>query len=338
MILKACVSLIPVFLLLLLLVILDSMKLVSKRLLLLCLLWGIVSAVLSFFLNTFLIRTLDFGFNNYSSFVAPFVEEGFKLGFLWMLIRRNRIGFMIDAAIYGFSIGAAFAFSENLFYLFRFAGNEGNLMVWIIRGFGTAVMHGGSTALFGILCMGALNRKSGPGFAALTGALASIVFHGLFNLFLLSPVISTSLILVIIPVSILLVFHMNEKSVRNWLELEFDSEVSMLRMIRVGRFAETRTGQFLMSVRHHFSREVVFDLYCYISLYLELSMKAKAHLMLRENDLAVPSDPVIAEKLKELKALERTIGKSGLLAISPVLRMSRKDLWKLALLGSENNG
>ena len=333
MILKIIVSLIPVFLLLGMLLFLDSMKLVAKGILFLSLFWGIMSAGLSFFFNTFLIRNLGFTFETYSGFVAPLIEEILKMGLILLLIQKNRIGFMIDGAIYGFSIGASFAFCENLFYLFHFSGAEGNLMVWITRGFGTAVMHSGTTAIFAIICMSALNRQNKLGLAALTGALVAIVIHSLYNQFLISPLISTLIVLVVVPVSISLIFQFNEKSIRDWLEIEFDTEASVLRMIKKGRFTDTRAGAFLISVRRHFPKEVVLDMYCFISLYLELSMKAKSYIMLKENDFEVVMDPEIPAKLKELKALEKNIGRAGYLAIAPVLRLNHKDLWKLSLLG-----
>jgi hypothetical protein len=42
--------------------------------------------------------------------------------------------------------------------------------------------------------------------------------------------------------------------------------------------------------------------------------------------------PGLKEKLAELKGLQKNIGKAGMLAISPVLRMGRKELWKLSIL------
>jgi RsiW-degrading membrane proteinase PrsW (M82 family) len=332
MIIKVFVSLIPVFLFLIMLLYLDSLKLVNKSLLLICLGWGLVSAGMSFFLNTFLINHLNVSFGTYSGFIAPFVEEWLKCGMLWLLIKRNKIGFMIDGAIYGFSIGAAFAFAENLFYLTQFAGNDSNLMIWITRGFGTAVMHGGTAAIFGILCMSALNRHSSLTMATISGIAAAILIHGIFNQFLVSPLVSTVLILLMVPLSIIFIFNLNEKSIRDWLELEFDSEVGMLRMIRKGQFSQTKTGDYLVSLKAHFPGEMVLDMYCFISLYLELSMKAKSLMMLKENDLVIPSDPELKDKLCELKALRKSIGRGGYLAISPVLRMNRKDLWKLSLL------
>jgi len=222
--------------------------------------------------------------------------------------------------------------SENLFYLFHFSGQEGNLMVWITRGFGTSLMHGGTVAIFGIMTMSALNRHSHVALAITLGMAIAVIIHGLYNQFLVSPLVSTLLIVVVIPVTITLIFQGNEKSIRNWLELEFDSEVKLLGMIRKGKFTETKAGSFLVSIKKHFPPEEVLDIYCFITLYLELSIRAKSVLLLKENDLPVHPDPEITAKLRELKNLRKNIGKAGFLAIAPILRMSRKDLWKISLL------
>ena len=98
---------------------------------------------------------------------------------------------MVDAAIYGFAIGAGFAFVENAYFLH--SRSQINLFVLIIRGLGTAVMHGGTTAIFGILAKN-LDEKGRalklPLF--LPGLLIAIVIHSFFNHFLLSPVLMTT--------------------------------------------------------------------------------------------------------------------------------------------------
>ncbi|MFH0760450.1 MAG: PrsW family glutamic-type intramembrane protease [Bacteroidota bacterium] len=331
---KVIISLSPVFLLLSLFLFLDSLRLVNKMILLACLGWGILSAALSFYANTFLVGYFHLSFDFLSGTVAPFVEEFLKMGLILLLIKRNRVGFMIDGAIYGFSTGAAFSLAENIFYLIHYGQEDSNLMVWITRGFGTAVMHGGTTAIFAILVVSSLNRQAVFGVAVLLGAVSAVLIHGCFNALTAYPVLATVFILVIIPVSLILSFQYNEKAIRKWLEMEFDTEVALLRMIRQGKFSETRAGNYLLSIRNYFPGEVVFDLYCFINLYTELSIKAKSVLMLRENDFIISPDPSIPAKLKELKSLRQRIGRSGYLAISPVLRMNRKDLWKLSLLAS----
>jgi RsiW-degrading membrane proteinase PrsW (M82 family) len=332
MVIKMFVSLIPVFLFLVMLLYLDSYKLVCKPLLVLCFGWGLVSAAGSFYLNTMLMKYVHVSFESYSGFIAPVLEETLKCTLLLILIKKGKAGFMIDGAIYGFAIGAAFSFAENLFYLSQYADSQSNLMIWITRGFGTAVMHSGTTAIFGILCMSALNRKASLGWGIATGLLAAFLIHGIFNQFLVSPVVSTVTILLLVPLSITLIFSANERSIRNWLELEFDSETEILRMIRRGQFASTKTGSFLVSLKDHFPWEVVVDMYCFISLYLELSMKAKTMMMLKENDIEILVDPELSLKIRELEALKKSIGRGGYLAIAPVLRMNHKDLWKISML------
>ena len=275
-------------------------------------------------------------FELFSGYIAPVVEELLKMLLILLLIKANKIGFMIDGAIYGFSIGAAFSLAENIFYLTNYTSGDANLMVWITRGFGTAVMHGGTTAIFSILVVSSLNRQTFFGLAVLAGAVTAILIHAFFNAMTAWPVVATGFILMVIPLALLLSFQFSENAIRKWLEMEFDTEVSMLTMIRKGKFSETRTGQYLLSIRKHFPAEVVFDLYCFISLYTELSVKAKSLMMLKENDFTVSLDPEIPLKLKELKNLKKQIGRAGYLAIAPVLRMNRKDLWKLSMLASES--
>lgn len=334
MVFKIIVTLSPVFLLLVVFLLLDNMRLVNKKILLACLGWGILSAALSFHVNTLLVSYYHLDFAILSGYVAPFVEEFLKIGLILMLIKRNRVGFMIDGAIYGFSTGAAFSLAENIFFLIHYSQVESNLMTWIIRGFGTAVMHGGTTAMFTILVVSSLNRRVTFGIAVLLGAVAAILIHACFNALVTYPVIATIFVMVVIPVSLILSFHYSEKAIRNWLELEFDTEVALLRMIRQGKFSETRVGDYLLSIRKFFPGEVVFDLYCFISLYTELSITAKRVMILRENDFIVNPDPGILAKLRELKSLKRRIGRSGFLAITPILRMNQKDLWKLSLLAA----
>ena len=48
--------------------------------------------------------------------------------------------------------------------------------------------------------------------------------------------------------------------------------------------------------------------------------------------MVIHPDPDLPVKLMELKSLQKSIGRGGFLAIAPVLRMNRKDLWKLYLL------
>ena len=71
---------------------------------------------------------------------------------------------------------------------------------------------------------------------------------------------------------------------------------------------------------------------CYLRLYTELALRAKGVLMMRENGLDSPIGERTRDKFVEMKYLEDSIGKTGVLAMRPFLHMTRKDLWQLYVL------
>lgn len=317
----------PVIIFLAFLFLLDSFKLVIKQILFFCLLWGALSAAIAYFLNTFLFENLHLNFRTGSLYIAPFIEEILKSLVVILLIARKRIGFMIDAAIYGFAIGAGFSLTENIVYLNTI--DENNLLIWIVRGFGTSLMHGGCTALFSVIFIGGKSRNSSNIVNITISIAVAYIIHSAFNHFHINPVIQTLGIIVVLPIIFILIFKYNEKQLQNWLEIEFNSEIELLNMIKKGHFSSTRAGEYLTSLKSRFSGETILDMYCYIQIYLELSIKAKRNVMLKENGF----DPIIENdidgKLKELSMLRKQIGKVGELTLSPLIRMNYRNLWKL---------
>ena len=79
-------------------------------------------------------------------YAAPVTEETLKAVFIVVMLRRRRVGFLVDGAILGFAVGTGFALVENLEHLGH--SSAGSVLFWISRGFGTAVLHGATTAVF----------------------------------------------------------------------------------------------------------------------------------------------------------------------------------------------
>jgi RsiW-degrading membrane proteinase PrsW (M82 family) len=324
------ISLIPVLSFLAALIFLDSYKLVSLRSILLTLLIGCAAAGASF-VNVPMQIVLSFDPTSYSRYVAPVVEESFKAAYLFFLLRRGKVGFMVDAAIQGFALGAGFAVVENIYYLQSL--QEANLLVWIIRGFGTAVMHGGTTAIFGIVSKNFSDMRNTVSLATLApGFLTAIAIHSLFNHFILPPVMSTAIVVVALPTLMMGAFARSEQNTRDWLGIGFDNDAEILTMITTGNIGSTRIGSYLDSIQSRFRGEVVADMLCYLRLYMELAIQAKGILMMRESGFSVDSDPNVKSKFDEMKYLEKSIGTTGLLALSPFLRTSSRDLWQLHML------
>jgi RsiW-degrading membrane proteinase PrsW (M82 family) len=321
----------PVLIFLFGLRLLDSYKLVSLRTVLWVIAAGALAAVAAYFLNGWLVELLGVDQRSFSRYVSPAIEEALKAAIIVAMLRTHRIGFLVDGAIMGFAVGAGFAVAENLYYLH--AGGQAHIGVWIVRGFGTAIMHGGVTAIFALLShtLSERNMRINP-ILYLPGFLAAVALHSLFNHFVLPPFMMTVGVLAVLPPLLFVVFRRSAARLHEWLELDFDADAGLLEQINSGDFPATRIGRFLEDVRVRFDGPVVVDMLCYLRLYTELALRAKGLLLMREHGLEAPVGERTREKFAELAYLERSIGRTGLLAMRPFLHMTRKDLWQLNLL------
>ena len=333
LILHAVLGLLPVCCFLAALVYLDSYKLTPMRWVLSAIALGCGSAILSYPINVIGLDWLGLGFTEFTRYVAPVVEEALKAFIIILLIRRNRIGFLVDAAIFGFAVGAGFAIFENLFYLQTLPDTK--LGTWIVRGFGTAIMHGGATAIFAIASHTLAGQKATRGRAIfIPGFVVAVILHSIFNHFFFAPIVNTLVVLASLPVVLTLIFQQSEKSVSEWLGMGFDADTELLELINSGEFSTSKIGMYLQSLKEKFEGPVVADLLCYLRLHTELSIRAKGLLMMRESGFMNKAGEETRAKLEELGFLESSIGTTGKLAIKPFLRMSQKDLWQFYMLSS----
>lgn len=327
-------SLVPVFLFLTGLVLLDSFKLVRVRSILLAIGFGSLSALASLGVNIVLADAMAFAPNVYPRYAAPVVEEVLKASYLVYLIRTKKVGFMVDSALFGFAIGAGFAFVENIVYLSSIP--TASLFVWVIRGFGTAVMHSGTTAIFAVISKNRAEMKHSESFTVfLPGLLTAMVIHSFFNHFFLPPEYQTLLYLVVLPLVLLVVFKQSERMTSEWLGIGLDTDVELLSMIAKSKVSTTNIGQYLQSLESRFSGEILFDMLCYLRVHLELSVKAKALVLMRSAGFSPPPDPEVNAQLKELQFLEKSIGQTGKLLLKPFLRSTSRDLWQHHMLSQK---
>jgi RsiW-degrading membrane proteinase PrsW (M82 family) len=330
---RVLLGLVPVACFLGVLVALDSYKLVKLRNVLAVLAAGAAIAAASYGINGELLDRLDIDFITYTRYVAPPMEELLKAAILVALIRGHRIGFLVDAAIVGFATGTGFAMVENILYL-KIAP-DAPLGAWFVRGFGTAIMHGGATAIFGVMGLAMVERAQRSGLLAFVpGFLLAVALHSAFNHFFFSPFISTVGIAIVLPVILQLVFARSEAAMGKWLGTGFDADTEMLELINSGRLSDSPVGRYLSQLKEKFQGPVVADLVCYLRLHTELALRAKGVLMMRENGFEVPIDEPTREKFVEMTYLEKSIGPTGRRALQPMLHMSHKDLWQLYMLKS----
>ena len=328
---RAPVGLLPVLIFLMLLLYLDSYKLVSLHTVLWVILVGALLPFAGYWVNGYAIGLLDWDFATYSRYAAPIIEEGLKASVMIFLFRTSRIGFLVDAAILGFAVGAGFGVVENFYYLYM--ASDAHIAVWVVRGFGTAIMHGGVMVLFGVMSQTLTERsmKINP-LLYLPGFIVAITIHSAFNHFPGTPILTTIGTLLILPPMLWLVFQKSARAMHEWLEVDFDEDALLLEQINSAEFKDSKIGRFLEDLKQKFPGPVVVDMLCYLRLYTELALRAKGVLMMRENGLDTPVGERTREKFEEMRYLEKSIGKTGCLAMSQFLQMTRKDLWQLYVL------
>lgn len=330
MVVALAISVLPVFLFLVALVLLDSYKLIPLRAILLAVAAGCAAAAAGYAVNSWLQPALGLDLASFSKFVAPVVEELLKSVYVVWLIRRSRVGFVADAATYGFAVGTGFALVENILLLQSHASPT--VWAWIVRGFGTALMHGGTTAI--VAMMTRTLQKRATEFRlrlVLPGLAVAMLLHSLYNQFLVSPLLATALIVLVLPSIMIVLFQKSERETKSWLGTGFDMDQELLRVTRAGAVSDTPVGQYLRELRTSFPPEIIVDTMCLLRLRAELGVRAKGMLLLREAGFEATADPSLPAKLQELRYLERSIGRTGMRALKPFLHMSSRDLWQLNL-------
>ena len=332
LIVSALVALLPVLCFLAALLYLDSYKLVKLRTVVAVVASGAIVAGFGFFLNAWLLGLLGIDLASYTRYVGPVVEELLKGLVIVFLIRSHRIGFLVDAAIFGFAVGSGFAVVENLYYLEQVP--DAGIGTWIVRGFGTAIMHGGATSILAVMSLSSLERTERANlWSFLPGFAVAVALHAAYNHLFLSPKLSTLAMLIVTPPLFYFVFERSARAVGNWLGRGFDADTEMLELINSGSLSDSPIGEYLHTLKDKLKGPVLADILCFLRLYTELALRAKGILMMRESGFEVAIDDETRAKFEEMRYLERSIGRTGLIALQPVLHMSHKDLWQLYMLG-----
>jgi hypothetical protein len=206
-------------------------------------------------------------------------------------------------------------------------------VLWIVRGLGTAVLHGATTAVFAIVSKAATDRQPGrKALAVVPGWVTAVAIHSLFNHLPLPPVAMSLLLLLILPPLVLVVFERSERATRDWVGAGLDLDVDLLDLVSSEHFRQTRFGKYLEELRKRFSGPVVADMFCLLRVELELSVQAKAMLMAREAGLMIRAHEDAASGLREVQYLRRSIGRTGLLALHPLQVTTDRDAWHRYLL------
>ncbi len=324
-------ALVPIVIFLVDLQLMDSFKLVRPGAVVLAMCAGGLAALACVPLHDWLLTTAAIDRTAFSRYFAPLTEEALKASFLIVLIARRRVGFPVDAAVHGFAVGTGFALVENVIYLRALP--HAPLLLWLVRGLGTAVLHGATMSIFAMISRTLADKYPERLWLVFwPGWIAAVVIHSAFNHVLVSPVAMTLALLVVLPALVLVVFRRSEQATREWVSTGLDLDVELLQLVRSDAFAYTRFGLYLQRLRTKFPGPIVADMFCLLRLELELSVQARARVLAQEAGLTMPVDGDLSACLAEIEYLHASIGTTGMLALKPLMVSSHRDRWHQYLL------
>ena len=327
------VALFPVVLYIFVVYTLDNFSLVGIRDLMLLVGAGLLAAAACFGL----FRLTDpFVSERVSDSLYPILEEAVKALPLWWLARRKKIAFFIDSVICGAAVGGGFSILENVLYLLM--GNLG-MGTALFRGLEVALIHMGCSAIVAVALMFSVRllerrharlpvKKSDITMSLFLFFVAAIL-HILHNYLHPDPLLQFVVVFGSLGGLLVWVYQYDGDMIHRWLDRGLDKQVALMMDIQQGHLGETKTGQFLLSVKENFPAEVYFDIICYVQLYIELAVAAKSRFMTREAGLDEPLDEATRnrylDQYAEFKNLEKALGQSAKMTVAPVVKFYPAD-------------
>jgi RsiW-degrading membrane proteinase PrsW (M82 family) len=332
------VALIPVLVLLGLFVWLDAFKLMSLKEVLVLLLLGGLGALAAYPVSGKMLDTLPIGFSIYSRFVAPWIEEAIKALIMIGLFRMNRIGYKLDAVISGFAIGAGFSVVENIIYLTIFP-NYGT-GTWLVRGFGTAIMHGTTLALLAAIAHEFAERESREAAADYQFSLlwfvpgygVAVALHTAFNQFPDRPLIAMMGAILVSPLALIAILSFGTAEAQRWLTAESAEHRAQLEALRAGRWPPGPAGSKIAALAGRLDPEAAKRIRRYWELQAWLVTEAEETLIEEAAGDAEFDPAKVRSAFAELDGLKRALGRSTFAALQALLPFSRNDYWEVSEL------
>ena len=331
------IALVPVLVMLALFVWLDVFKLMTLWETVGLLLLGALTAGAAYPVSGTFLDALPLGFSNYSRFVAPWIEELVKglavVGLFWF----NRIGYKLDAVISGFAIGAGFSVVENILYLTRFPELTAN--VWMVRGLGTAVMHGTTCAVLAATAHEFAERETRDAAAEfdfnplwfVPGYLIAVGIHTAFNQFPDRPLLAMTGILAIAPFVIMAIFRFGAVEAQQWLNEEREGTRAALAAWEAGKFPDDASGRKIAALVKRADEATAAKMreYCQLLTWLLLQAEDTLHDQVTDTEKLHAEGKQAFDRLDQLK---RELGKTNVTTLRALLPYSRNDYWEISEL------
>jgi RsiW-degrading membrane proteinase PrsW (M82 family) len=331
-------ALVPVFVLLAIFVWLDAFELMSLREILVLLVLGGMGALATYPISGRMLDTLPIGFSSYSRFVAPWIEEAIKAVIMIGLFRFNRAGYKLDTVISGFAVGAGFSVVENIIYLTIYPGYGAG--TWLVRGLGTAVMHGTTLAILGAVAheLGERENRQAAGdfefhlWWFVPGYLIAVAIHTTFNQFPDRPLLAMMGTIIHAPIANNAIFHFGTAEAQEWLETERAAHQAELDALVAGRWPDSASGRAVAGLAERLGAEKSQRIHRFMEVQTWLVVQAE-QAMLDEAAGEVALDRLKVEAaFAELDSLKNSLGRTTFATLKRLLPFSRNDYWEVSEL------
>ena len=331
-------ALVPVLILLGVFVWLDAFKLMSLGEVLVLLLLGGVGALAAYPVSGRLLDALPIGFSSYSRFVAPWIEEAIKGFIVILLFRANRIGYKLDAVISGFAVGAGFSLIENILYLTLYP--QFGPGTWLVRGLGTAVMHGTTLAVLAATAHEFAERETRDAAGDFNfnllwfvpGYLAAVALHTAFNQFPDQPLLAMLGAAVASPILMLIIFQFGTAEAQSWLEKEAREHQAQIDALASGGWPGGSAGDKIRALAERSGGDQPERIRRYWQVQAWLVLEAERSMANAAAGDSQMDGTAVAAAFAELAQLQRSMGASVFAALKPLLPFSRNDYWELSEL------
>jgi RsiW-degrading membrane proteinase PrsW (M82 family) len=302
----------------------------SLKVVVICLLWGVVAFVLAFQANTVALGLVGMGL--LVTLVAPMIEEVLKSLILVYEVRRPNFTYFVDGAIYGFAAGTGFAVVENLLYLGR-AGAVGGVGMAVSRAFSTALMHGSASALVGV----ALGRmRFGRGFSRIASLLlgwaAAMALHITFNNLISANMGVLTLVLAMligmggVALNAGFIFW-GLREERRWLRETLQLAVG----VSVGESNVVQQidslDELLAPIAEHFGVEKRKQVEAFLRLQARLGLKRKVQEQTADPKLRAALDAQVQALRQEMDTLRRAVGVYCMAYVRSILPPETEPIW-----------
>jgi RsiW-degrading membrane proteinase PrsW (M82 family) len=338
------VALIPVLVMLSLFVWLDAFALMGLGEVSILLALGGLGALAAYPVSGRLLDALPIGFSLYSRFIAPWIEEAIKALIVIALFRLNRIGYKLDAVISGFAIGAGFSVVENILYLTLYPDYATG--TWLVRGFGTAIMHGTTLAVLAAIAHEFAERETRAAAANyqfnliwfVPGYGVAVALHTAFNQFPDRPLIAMLGAILVAPVALIAILSLGTAEAQRWLVAECAEHRAQLDALRAGRWPDGSTGERIAALAQRLGPETTKRIRRYWELQAWLVAEAEETMMEEAAGDAELDVDEIRAAFAERDGLQHALGRSTYAALSALLPFSRNDQWEVAELRQRLGG